>query len=137
MANLQKPTEMKRLHGNPGHQKLPEVQAHQPPLSPQKLSKGVAASLEGIFAHAAVWLGETDAVAMALLQEMLVEREELKALIDDGLEKRHTLRQLDTIILQLLRDLGLNPIARSKIGLSEVQAASTLDSMRQRNQKQG
>lgn len=129
-----KPVEEKRRLGNPGQRKLPEPIASQPQLSAESATTSPLGAIEAIMSHASIWLGETDALAMALLYEMLQEREEIKKLIPAGEATRTQLRQLETQILALLRDLGLNPIARSKIGLSEVQAASTLDQMRNRKQ---
>lgn len=128
------PIEEKRRLGNLGRRPLPEVQGTQPQLNAERALESPLGTLEAIIDHASVWLGETDALAMSLLYEMLQEREEIKQEIKSGEATRTQLRQLETQILALLRDLGLNPIARSKIGLSEVQAASTLDSMRNRKQ---
>ena len=131
------PHEEKRRLGNPSKRSLPEVVNHQPPVKSEDAAKSPLDLMESVIKHGAVWLGATDAIALALLRELLTERQEVKALIDagDAATPRWELRKIDAQIMKMLTDLGFNPVARSKIGLSEVQAASTLDNLRNKQQK--
>jgi hypothetical protein len=135
MANTFKPNEQKRLEGNPGKRPLPTPVAEQPRVTIEQATASPLGVLESVLQHAQVWLGATDAIALALLHECLEERLALKAEVAEGNAPRWELRKLDAQILKLLADLGLNPTARSRIGLSEVQAASTLDAMRERQNR--
>lgn len=134
MPNPPTPIEQRRKLGNPSGRKLPDPVASQPALKavPDRTPDAV---LDDVLAHASVWLGSTDALAVALLRSLLDERAEVAAALaaGDDLYTRHDLRKIDADVIKLLGELGLTPTARARLGLSEVKAASALDEMRRRS----
>ena len=127
-----KPIEQKKALGNLGRRPLPEPVDVQPPMAPSVLAQTPLDLLSGVLVQAEAWLGATDAVAVSLLHVLLMERVEVTALMaagDDSVQ-RHDLRKIDADIIKLLSRLGLDPVARSGLGLSEVRAMSSLEQMR-------
>jgi hypothetical protein len=86
------------------------------------------AVLDDVLDHASVWLGSTDALAVAILRGLLDELAEVNRLVDSGDEdtSRHEARKITDQVIKLLGELGLTPTARARLGLSEVKAASAL-----------
>jgi hypothetical protein len=80
-----------------------------------------------------VWLAATDSTALALLRESLEERAVVRDLVmaTQSTDARKALRDLDKQIIGQLSLLGFDPAARSRLGLAEVKAASTLEKLRQ------
>lgn len=134
MSNPPTPIEQKRRLGNPGKRTLPEPLATQPPLA-EVDGRAPDAVLGDVLAHAAVWLGASDALAVALLRSLLDELAEVRSLVAAGDEEtsRHEARKITDQVVRLLSELGLTPTARARLGLSEVKAASALDEMRRRS----
>jgi hypothetical protein len=80
-----------------------------------------------------VWLAATDSVALSMLRESLEERQALRDVViaTQSETARKALRDLDKQIIGQLSLLGFDPAARSRLGLAEVKAASTLEKLRQ------
>lgn len=86
-----------------------------------------------VLADGVVWLGRTDAPALAMLHSLLEERGPLRVdALAGSTEARKHLRDLDKQIISLLADLGFNPAARARLGLAEVKAKSKLEELRER-----
>lgn len=77
-----------------------------------------------------LWFAATDAPSLALLRCLFEEREELTS----GGYDRAQLRALDKQITELLSVCGMNPAARSRLGLAEVRATSALEEIRARQE---
>jgi hypothetical protein len=89
-----------------------------------------------VLADGVIWLGRTDAPALAMLHSMLEERGPLRAdALAGSTEARKHLRDLDKQIIGLLAELGFNPAARARLGLAEVKAKSKLEELRERQAK--
>lgn len=129
-----KPIEQKRRAGNPGKRALPQASnlAAVAPLPVEPVDLDPATTLEEVLSAGKVWLAQTDSTALALLRETLEERSVLRRLVVD--EHRHDLRKdlrdLDKQLMAALSALGFDPAARSRLGLAEVKAASTLEKLR-------
>jgi hypothetical protein len=79
------------------------------------------------------WLARTDAPALVMLRDMLVERGPLRAgAMAGSTEDRKALRDLDKQVISLMAELGFNPAARARLGLAEVKAKSKLEELRER-----
>lgn len=150
MPPTPKPTEMKRLLGNPGKRSLPRAMTvlapatvmHQDP--PQTGYDLVAALLAS---PAAAWIGETDQLVMLqLLREGWDRRARLLADLESNgssyavpgdrgtrwyaRPEVNELRDLEAQITKWLSALGLDPSSRGKLGVAEVKAQSALERIR-------
>lgn len=144
------PVERKRMLGNPGHQKLPAVHttaaiapAVDPPKPARHLPAGGMRVWRRLWKFGAAWLSQgTDLEIMTRLVEAYGERDELRDLIDEhGRTTRGSTGQLvtspyvaqlsdvDKRILRMEQACGFTPADRSRMGLAEVRAASSLDKL--------
>lgn len=130
-----KPTEQKRKTGNPGKRALPGTTqlAAVPAIVVEPVDLPPATTLDAIFDAGRAWLASSDITAMALLRESLEERAVLRDLVmqTQSTDARKALRDLDKQIIGQLSLLGFDPAARSRLGLAEVKAQSTLEKLRQ------
>jgi len=130
-----KPTEQKRMLGNPGKRSLPAVGnlAAVPAIEIEPADLDPQATLEMVFGAGKAWLANTDSLACALLRESIEERASLRSIVMQTQSKdaRKALRELDRQIIGQLSLLGFDPAARSRLGLAEVKAQSHLEKMRQ------
>ena len=83
--------------------------------------------LDRVMTTGVAWLAESDAPTVVLLRETL-ERREAVADIDP-----REWRELTVVAAKLMSQLGLDPSARSPLGLAEVRAASKLDALKARH----
>lgn len=129
-----KPVEQKRRTGNPGKRKLPGATqlAAVPAIEVAPVDLPPDTTLDAIFDAGRAWLAASDVTAMALLRESLEERAVLRALVmqTQSTDARKALRDLDKQIIGQLSLLGFDPSARSRLGLAEVKAATTLEKLR-------
>ncbi len=129
-----KPTEQKRRTGNPGKRALPGAHALAavPAIEVEPVELPVNTTLAEVFSAGRAWLAASDTTAMALLRESIEEREVLRDLVmqTQSSDARKALRDLDKQIISQLSTLGFDPAARSRLGLAEVKAASTLEKLR-------
>lgn len=137
------PLEVKRTRGNPGHQALPDVRTTQALSSaldidmtehvPAQLGTAGKA-LWGYAWHAgATWISpQSDAAAVTLLCEVTDFAQIMRSkFIETGeiCYSREYIAATDKQIA-LLRELGLTPAARSKLGVAEVKSKSRLEQLR-------
>lgn len=129
-----KPVEQKRRTGNPGKRALPGATqlAAVPAIEVAPVDLPPDTTLDAIFDAGRAWLAASDVTAMALLRESLEERAVLRALVmqTQSTDARKALRDLDKQIIGQLSLLGFDPSARSRLGLAEVKAATTLEKLR-------
>jgi hypothetical protein len=149
-----KPTELKRLLGNPGKRPLPATMTVIAPVSVADMAASGPTSGDELTdallaAGAMAWIGQTDRLGLlAMLRDAWDERRELRrALFDlppDDLDPkaarlwattaRKDLRELEKQITTWLSLLGLTPTDRSRLGVAEVKARSTLEKLADRRQ---
>lgn len=134
------PTERKRMRGNPGKRPLPEPKVLLPciekipePLRP--LGTAGRELWERSWNAAARWVSpDTDVELLQMLCEMADERVILRTRVlrdaDDYL-LRQSLRALDAQLIHMLSLLGFTPVDRSRLGIAEVVAQSTLAKIRE------
>jgi len=130
-----KPTEQKRKLGNPGKRPLPNGLAlvAVAAIAPEPIDLDPTATLSAVLEAGKAWLAASDSLACVLLRESIEERAVLRELVmqTQGSDARKALRDLDKQIISQLSQLGFDPAARSRLGLAEVKAASTLEKLRQ------
>ena len=130
-SGVRKPTEQKRRLGNPGHQSLPKadvvalpVAASTLPEPHRPLGKAGSELWQRVWSSCWAWLKpQTDAETVLLVCESVDERQQLRHRVlsdPDAWRERKALRELEKQIYSALGDLGMNPVDRSRIGLSEV-----------------
>lgn len=81
------------------------------------------------------WFARTDGIQLAMLRESLEERARLVPVAESSTEARKQLRELNREIADWLTQLGFNPAARTRLGLAEVKAASTLEKLQAKRDK--
>lgn len=130
------PTERKRALGNPGKRALPDRTggnlAAVAAVAAEPFDLDPVAVLESVIFAGRVWLAATDSVALSMLRESIEERQSLRSVVISTQSEtaRKALRDLDKQIIGQLSLLGFDPAARSRLGLAEVKAASTLEKLR-------
>lgn len=136
-----KPTEQKRVTGNPGKRKLPpkgDVVLVQPgtlagaPKPMRALGKAGTELWDRAWRFGFRWLAETDAEMLMLVCEQMDERQvlRLRVLQRNDWRERNGLRQLDAAIASNLAALGFTPEARTRLALGEVQVHDALAAFR-------
>ena len=139
-----KPLEMKRALGNPGKQKLPDVNAtisltsgkvepHQP------LEWAGLLLWNRVFGAGQTWISPQSDVELLLLTCKQLDRQViLERMFVEKPEDFHVSRQLlelENAIVRNLSLLGLTVDARSKLGLAEIKAETKMEQLRKRQQE--
>lgn len=129
-----KPVEQKKRLGTARADRTPNVGnlAMVPAVDSEPSDLDPAETFGQILADGKVWLARTDSVALSMLRESLEERTQLRetVLLTQSVDARKALRDLDKQIISQLSVLGFDPAARSRLGLAEVKAASTMEKLR-------
>jgi hypothetical protein len=99
---------------------VPAVQLADYELSPSE-------ALDRVLEAGVHWIASTDGPKVALLREALAELAEMQA--DRAVKRADVIAQFK-MISAMMGDLGFDPAARSRLGLAEVKAASTLEKLR-------
>jgi len=141
MPNPPKPTEQKRLIGNPGKRPLP-VQAEMimlpagrvAPLRP--LEYAGLQLWDSVFQVGDLWISSrTDVHLLQMTAEQLDRRESLRAaLVENPIDNTVLMRlsELEKSIAGNLGLLGFTPSDRARLGLAEVKKESKIDELRAR-----
>jgi len=144
MANPAKPLEVKRALGNPGRQKLPDVDAtislrsgfvepHQP------LDWAGLLLWKRVFGAGLTWISPQSDVELLLLtckqldRQIVLERQFVEK--PDDFHIHRQLLDLEAAIVNNLGKLGLTVDARSKLGLAEIKAETKMEQLRKRQQE--
>jgi hypothetical protein len=130
-----KPVERKRALGNPGKRALPAATtlAVLPAVQTGALDLEPDEAFARLVDEGASWIAETDAVVAGMVREALVERKQLRErALAGSAEARKELRELEKQLTTWLSSLGFDPAARSRLGLAEVKARSTLEQLREK-----
>lgn len=146
-----KPTEQKRLLGNPGKRALPgadEVQllpkATETPEPSRPLGKPGRELWDRTWDNGIAWISPTtDSELLLMTCELVDERwnlraKALKAEQDGDFDPRirRNLNQLTKMIVENLSLLGFTPADRTRLGVAEVKAQSKLEElMARRNER--
>jgi hypothetical protein len=145
-----KPTEQKRLLGNPGKRRLPTgvvvlEPAERTPIEPIASGDDLVAEL--LAGPASAWIAQPDRLGlMQLLRDAWDERRiirqalflgppedwEPKVVVVWFTDERRALRELEKQITAWLSLLGLSPTDRSRLGVAEVKPRSHLETLRAR-----
>lgn len=145
MPNPPKPTERKRLLGNPGKGKLPDLNKviTLPHLSdpPVHLSKSAKQTWIEII-QTAPWVATTDGKLLLELCEKIELKKDLQRKLDASDYVLYTdkgyayanplfgmLSTTTSEIVKLLSMLGLTPVDRTKMGVAEVKARSKIEEL--------
>ena len=141
MPNPPKPTEQKRLIGNPGKRPLP-VQAEMIMLpagrvSPLRPLEYAGLQLwDSVFQVGDLWISSrTDVHLLQMTAEQLDRRESLReALVENPIDNTVLMRlsELEKSIAGNLGLLGFTPSDRARLGLAEVKKESKIDELRAR-----
>ena len=142
-----KPTEVKRLLGNPGKRKMPVALAVVPPADIQAAPEHYGPAAARMWHHcrviAGAWIADSDLESVRLLCEGMDRRADMIARLandgyvlftDKGYAYQHpaagALATLEAQITKWLSQLGLNPSDRGRLGVAEVKAQSALERIR-------
>jgi len=134
-----KPAELKRITGNPGKRKLPELSvvttlpmAHHIPEPPEALGEEGLALWNQAWAAAITWLSpQSDFRAIEnaarLADDLAFARKKYRATLEpnDG----RLLVHLNKAFVDSLSSLGFDPTSRSRLGVAEVKAISAIDKL--------
>jgi P27 family predicted phage terminase small subunit len=153
-----KPVELKRRLGNPGKRALPKPVTALAPVTVVEVAaptSGADLATALLDAGAGTWIGQTDRLGLlSLLVDAWDERAALRAdLAANGWaytsyskvagEQRKIrpevvrLEKLEKQITSWLSLLGLTPTDRTRLGVAEVRARSTLEELRARREERG
>lgn len=146
-----KPTEQKRLLGNPGKRALPSSdsvqllpKAEEIPEPSRPLGKPGKELWDRTWDAGIAWIStSTDAELLLMTCEMVDERWNLRAKALKGEQNgefdpriRRSLNQLSKMIVENLSLLGFTPADRTRLGVAEVKAQSKLEElMARRNER--
>ena len=134
-----KPAELKRITGNPGKRKLPELSvvttlpmAHHIPKPPEALGEDGLNLWNQAWAAAITWLSpQSDFRAIEnaarLADDLSLARKKYRATLEpnDG----RLLVHLNKSFVDSLSSLGFDPTSRSRLGVAEVKAISAIDKL--------
>ena len=144
-----KPNELKRIQGNPGKSKLPNLAVvasipqvgEVPPAHLSEKSQELWTDVRAL----APWIATSDSSALVLLLEKLDRRAELIAKLQASDPVLYTdkgyayanpivgmLSTIETEITKLFSLLGLTPTDRSRLGVAEVKKVSIIDQLSQK-----
>jgi len=137
-----KPTEQKRLAGNPGRRPLPApsniialASAYELPEPHRPLLAPGLELWERIWGMANTWLSpNTDGELLLMTCELLDERWNLRSKVmrEARPDERKALRDLDRQLVANLSLLGFTPTDRSRLGVAEVKRQSKLEELKSR-----
>ena len=139
MGRPPKPIEVKRMTGNPGRRKLPELavvttlpMAANTPTAPEGLGAEGLAFWEKAWDYAITWLSPSSDLqaienAARLADDVALARKKYRATLEsaDG----RLLVQINKSFVDALSSLGFDPTARSRLGVAEVKAISAIDKL--------
>jgi hypothetical protein len=139
MGRPPKPTELKRIQGNPGKRALPKETemillpaAIGIPEPSRPLLKYGQEMWDRIWNMGNSWISPTTDIELVLMTaEMVDERWNLRVKVmgSDDPKLRRGLRELDKLIVSNLSLLGFSPTDRMRLGVAEVKKQSKLEEL--------
>ena len=141
MGRPPKPTEQKRLIGNPGKRPLPDEKTaialpggYTPPL--RELEEAGRSLWDAIFLKGELWISNrTDIHFLQMVCEQHDRREFLRDMLVSDPENWRLHRQLtdlENILTSNMGRLGLTPADRTKLGYAEVKRQTKLEELQQK-----
>lgn len=141
MGRPPKPVEQKRILGNPGQRKLPDLKAtmalpggYVPPMRP--LDEAGMTLWDAIYKKGEMWISSrTDVHFLQMVCEQHDRRAWLMERIQADPENWRLFRQLhdlENMISVNMGKLGLTPADRTKLGYAEVKARSKLEELQEK-----
>jgi hypothetical protein len=139
-----KPNELKRLLGNPGQRPLPDLNniTHLPmikeiPPAPEKIGEVGKKFWDRAWSVAVTWLSaqsDIDAVenAARLADATEAARNRYMATTEPADAKAYV--AINKAYTDALTSLGFDPISRSRLGVAEVRAATSIDKLLERRE---
>lgn len=144
MANMgrpPKPTEQKRLLGNPGRRPLPNTGelviipgANEPPEPARQLFEYGRQLWDRVWRAGAPWISpDFDVELLLIVCEQTDERIRLRANVwnNNRADERRALRQLEAQIVDNLSKLGFSPTDRARLGVAEVKIQSKMQALQE------
>jgi hypothetical protein len=139
-----KPIELKRLLGNPGNRPLPDLnnithlpQAREIPALPENLGEAGKKLWNRAWGIAVTWLSpvsdiETIENAARLADATEAARVRYMATTEPADAKAYV--AINKAYTDALTSLGFDPISRSRLGVAEVRAATSIDKLLERRE---
>lgn len=140
-----KPTEQKRRLGNPGKRPLPAPITVLPPANLHAVREQHSGDEESrtlldelIDSQAAVWLGQTDVAAVEIARQTWVDWRAARRRWHDSPGDKDLFfiyNELNKRLITCLSQLGLDPVARARLGVAEVHRQTVLDALEAKRAK--
>ena len=139
-----KPNELKRLMGNLGHRPLPDLNnithlpmAREIPAPPDSLGEAGKKLWDRAWGMAITWLSpvsDIDAItnASSLADATEAARAKYMATLESADAKAYV--AINKAYTDALASLGFDPLSRSRLGVAEVKAATSIDKLLERRQ---
>lgn len=137
-----KPNELKRLLGNPGQRPLPDLNnithlpmAREIPTPPDTLGEQGKKLWDRAWAMAVTWLSpisDIDAITNASSLADAVEAARAKYMVTLESADAKAYVAINKAYTDALASLGFDPISRSRLGVAEVRAATSIDKLLER-----
>jgi phage terminase small subunit len=137
-----KPTELKRLLGNPGQRPLPDLNnithlpmAREIPAPPETLGEAGTKLWNRAWGMAVTWLSpvsDIDAISNASFLADASEAARNKYMATLEAADGRAFVAINKAYTDALASLGFDPIARSRLGVAEVKAATSIDKLLER-----
>lgn len=141
MPTPAKPLELKRKLGNPGRQKLPDINAtitlRAGYVEPhQELGQAGRLLWDRVFNMGQTWISPSSDVELLLITCKQLDRqlifEEQVAKRPEDFHASRQLLELENAIVRNLGLLGLSVDSRAKLGLAEIKAETKLEQLKKR-----
>lgn len=139
-----KPNELKRLIGNPGGRPLPDLNtithlpmAHTPPPVPENLDKTGIQLWDRTWSIAITWLSpasDIEAVKNACHLADANEAARARYMVSTEPADAKAYVAINKAFTDSLTSLGLDPVSRSRLGVAEVRAATSIDKLLEKRQ---
>jgi phage terminase small subunit len=139
-----KPTELKRLLGNPGNRPLPDLNniTHLPmvkvkPAYPENLGEAGKKFWDRVWDMAITWLSpnsDIDTVENASRLADATEAARVRYMATTEPADAKAYVAINKAYTDALTSLGLDPISRSRLGVAEVRAATSIDKLLERRE---
>lgn len=137
MPNPATPLEVKRLTGNPGQRKLPDIESTVPVAGGyrephREIGHAGRMLWDRVYKAGSTWVAETDVELLLLTCKQLDRQVELENLWAEDQSDFHIMRQLlelEKAIVSNLGLLGMTVDARAKLGLAEIKAQTAFEKL--------
>ena len=139
-----KPTELKRLLGNPGQRPLPDLNnithlpmAREIPAPPENLGEAGKKLWDRAWGMAITWLSpvsDIDTITNASFLADATEAARVRYMATTEPTDAKAYVAINKAYTDALASLGFDPLSRSRLGVAEVRAATSIDLLLERRQ---